>query len=239
MCDLTKGETAMRKFLILAFFAAPVTSAFAEDVFVRPESCVHVATIQFDTCEVDRVFRCEVINSTLFWVERMEDHGLGSITIRNQNHAEHRLLEGGEERMTLSYSEAPHPRDILEVGNGERVASGVRRSFGTALTMEYREKLRARGDTIAISGHEVAVIVGQVTLEMPLPLGVVKAAVVYGYLADADLLVELEYRVHPEERSKVLRKLSLLGEEGFEDEHPRFGCGELARLPQVPRENHA
>ncbi len=74
MSDLTLGETAMRKFVILAFLTAPAAPALA-GTWTAPEGCEVFMTVQSKGCRVSHYYRCEADNPGDQWRVDLDQEG--------------------------------------------------------------------------------------------------------------------------------------------------------------------
>lgn len=74
MCDLIRGETVMRKFLILACLTTLTAPALA-GTWAAPEGCEVFMTVQSKACRVSHYYRCEADTAGDQWRVDMDQEG--------------------------------------------------------------------------------------------------------------------------------------------------------------------
>lgn len=215
----------------MAILAAP--QAVAEDLSLRPESCERLATVQYDNCSVTNTFRC-ADQSPAFWVEMVDADNMLTIETRNIDHGT-QLWNFDGQGVTMRFSQSKaHPRDTIRNGSAEDTITGEVDLFGVVGPVSGETSYGHSGETMALAGESFARIAFQGSIVAPWPMPEIMGGGTFLYSDKLDLLIEEEVRVdHPVFEVYRLAHLALAGQNGFGDETPGYGCGQLSRL--VPR----
>lgn len=212
----------------MAIFAAP--QAVAEDLSLRPESCARLATVQYENCSVTNTFRC-TDQSVAFWIETVDADNILTIETRNADHGTQSWnFVGQDVIMRFSQSKA-HPRDTIRNGSAKDTIEGEVDLFGVVGPVTGETSYSHAGETMTLAGESFARIAFQGAIVAPWPISEIVGGGTFLYSDKLDLLIEEEVRVdHPVAETYRLSHLALAGQDGFGDETPGYGCGQLSRL---------
>ncbi len=219
----------LASFLGLAILAAP--QAVAQDLSLRPASCVRVATAQYDNCSIDNIFRCSD-DGIAFWIESLDANDLLTIETRNSDHGSLSVdFVGQGVTMFLSQSKA-HPRDTILNGTAEDTITGEFELFGMKRPIFGETKYGHAGETAVLAGVTFARIAFNGIVTLPQPMPAMTGGGTYLYSDALDLLIEEEVLFDGGAGVEPYRlaHLSLPDQAGFGDETPGYGCGELSQL---------
>jgi hypothetical protein len=229
-CDLTGGEAAMWKFLILATGIGAASPIAAEDFTQRPTSCQLVSTAQFSDCSADNHFRCNDGTETYFRIESFEAEGLTIVFTETSDFLPRTLSTADGIGMYVTAAEGPHPRDMLEAGGGVQQFDADFLVFGLAQPASGRIDFSYTGEAIEMAGRTFHVLRGEVSLKLPRASIVESGKTVVGYQPEADVWVEIEFSMDSEP-TIYLRDVAFQGQPGFGNAAPRYGCMSLSALP--------
>jgi hypothetical protein len=226
MSDLIKGETTMRKFLILACLASPAAPLAAEESPKRPKSCVLVATAQDDHCAVTNHFSCTGGGRVAFWQE--VSHGNGSQEVHMLD-ADHGIVEivmpGGAH--IRSRSTGDHPRVAVKTGSARSAENATVESGGSSQPATMTTEYTNAGKTRELAGQTFDRLTYSSVLDFPEAGSRLQTSGSVLFSESLDLMV-LELDVSdgqdgPARRIK-LKTLALEGQKGFGSTKPRYGC---------------
>lgn len=227
----------MRLTLALTFAAGLAMPAHAQ--FARPESCVRVATTQFDNCTVSNIFRCQAEAFT-FWIETLEADGAVTVETRNADHGSMAYYFASVDASIQVTTTKAHPRDTIRLGAAEDHIAGQLTIFGMTRPVSGHTDYGYSGETTELAGETLARIAFNGSIVLPPPMPDLSGGGSFLYSDRLDLLIEEEVRYDGEMvgESYRLKHLSLPGQARFGDETPSYGCGEMSRMTpldaQVP-----
>jgi hypothetical protein len=228
-----EDESVLRNVVALILTGILASTACAGDIFVRPETCTLVATIQTDSCEVENDYTCPTENGPINRTESFDEAGLTSVSIED-------LLIGqvttsfvwDDGSFRLQYS-GDKDIDIVRNGTGASSAVGEVKMFGLWRPISGSDTSTYSGETMELAGVSFHRIESMATLRLPYPVPEIIGREVRAYNEDLDLSVSIE-REYLEGASSALNsklaQLSLPGQPGFGDEFPRYGCDTLSEI---------
>lgn len=225
----------MRTVLALTIACAGGLPALA-DVFVRPEACELIATVQRDTCEVENLYSCPSENGVLNRDETFDIDGLASVSILDPSTGASTLDFVWNDGSMKLQSTGDSDLDVVRNGSGSMSAVGEVRLFGLWRPVSGTETSVHTGETLELAGKTFHRIETTVTLQLPYPIPTFTGRDVRAYNEELDLTVTVE--VSYEEgvlaaSDSKLMQLSLRGQHGFGDEQPRYGCMTLGMVPKL------
>lgn len=207
-----------------------VGSAFpaaAEDVFQRPESCVRVATAQYDDCTVSNQFRCGAE---------------GAVFGREETYGPKGLLDVGTDfpdEQVLRFDSPIEGEDVVVRYVGGDLEEALREGTtnGSSVielegwppedSMTSDEVYRYFGETVEVAGKRFHRIDVTVTVSLSVTGRLFQTKEVRLYDDESELLVteksETKSNSMPDS-SLALVTLALPGQPGFASETPIHGC---------------
>lgn len=239
ICDLTLGETAMRKFVILACLTAPAAPVLAEGFAPRPDSCELIATMQKSNCEVENTYRCHAADGVFYRVEYFEELGLSQLGRMTAEFAPESSVDEVGDGMYFNPSNAVPPMEMIHLGTSVQNLDGLISLFGLKQPISGTATYTATGKTVELAGKTFETLDGEMSISMPNAGLVITGRTVIAYQNDIDLLLEIETSLDfgNHETSHTV-EVALRGQTGFGDETPRHGCMSLSTL-QVTGEGTA
>lgn len=220
----------MRLAFLLCLTLGAALPAAAEDLTSRPESCERTATAQYDNCSIANIFRCT--GPSAFWIETLDVDNILSIETRNADHGSQSIAFVGQDlSMRLAQSKA-HPRDTILNGSAADTIVGEVEMFGMVRPISGETRYGHAGETTVLAAETFARISFVGTVVFPPPMPETAGGGTFLYSDRLDLLVEeaVRYDVGGVVDAYNLAHLALPGQDGFGDETPGYGCGELSRL---------
>lgn len=221
----------MRKFLTLCVLMASAPHLVAaEGSAIRPESCVRLATAQYDNCSITNVFRCGD-DAAPFWIESLDADNILTVETRNSDHGSQTLDFVGQGVTIRMAQTKAHPRDTITNGTAEDTVTGEFEIFGLSRPIFGQTTYGYAGETAEIAGVTFARIAFNGSISLPPPMPEMTGAGTYIYSDALDLMVEETVTFDADfGESYRLAHLSLSGQDGFGDETPGYGCGQLSLL---------
>jgi hypothetical protein len=228
---------AMRNVLILACLTATAQPATAQEATLRPESCARLATVQYDNCSITNIFRCGD-GVAAFWIESLDADDILTVETRNADHGSETLDfvgQGVSIRMTQTKA---HPRDTITNGTADDSITGEFQIFGMSRPIVGQTSYGYAGEETVLAGVTFARIAFNGSVTLPPPMPAMTGGGTYLYSEDLDLLIEESVNFDAETDGETFRlaHLSLAGQDGFGDETPGYGCGQLSQLRLNPAE---
>ncbi|NJS38455.1 MAG: hypothetical protein HC783_04915 [Rhodobacteraceae bacterium] len=206
------------------------------DVFVRPETCKLIATVQTDICEVDNLYSCPSTNGVIGRGESFDSTGLTSVSINDPTTGLSSLDDvwgDGSSRLQMS---GDKDGDIVRKGFGSSSAVGEAKMFGLWRPVSGTETAEYSGETVELAGKTFLRIEVIVIAHLPYPIPSFTGREVRAYNEELDLTVTLEV-THDSNilsgSNSRLAQLSLPGQPGFGDEQPRYGCMTLGAVSRA------
>ncbi|MCU0829815.1 MAG: hypothetical protein MUE52_21165 [Tabrizicola sp.] len=227
----------MRLAILLCVTVCAAFPAEALDLSQRPESCERIATAQYDNCSIANIFRCPG-EQAAFWIETLDADSILTIETRNADHGSQSIVFVGQDfSMRLVQSKA-HPRDTILNGSAADTIVGELDMFGMVRPITGETRYSHAGETVVLAGETFARISFVGTVELPPPMPETVGDGTFLYSERLDLLVEEVVRadVGGVIDASQLAHLALTGQDGFGDETPGYGCGELSGLPLLETE---
>jgi hypothetical protein len=223
----------MRYSLIVGLSIGLGGPALSEDVSVRPESCERLATIQYDDCEVENLFRCARREGEYFRSEYADAYEIYSIQIEDPVSSTvdlHFLYQSGG--TNLAYSGGT-PADAIATGRSEQKITGFLSLFGMRRPISGESTYIYEGQTEEIGGLTYHLLISKDRAVLPPPMGEAQGSSVYLLNKEADLFIQKEsnFSLLPGKvKTTRMVELSRPGQPGFTDEVARYGCGDISRL---------
>lgn len=221
----------MRSFLALCITFLSAAPLAAEDLTLRPQSCVRAATVQYDNCSIANIFKCTG-QPAAFWIETLDSDNILTIETRNADHGSMTIAFVGQDiSMKLTQTKA-HPRDTIRIGSATDTVEGEMEIFGMKRPLSGRTSYGYAGETIVLAGETFGRIAFQGGIALPPPMPEMTGGGTFLYSDRLDLLIEEAVTIDAGTGldGHNLSKLSLPGQAGFGDETPGYGCGELSKL---------
>jgi hypothetical protein len=226
----------MRSVLALTIACAGGLPALA-DVFVRPEACELIATVQTDTCEVNNHYNCPSANGPIAREEAFDIDGLASVSIFDPSTGVSTLDFVWNDGSMRMQSTGDSDLDVVRNGSGSMSAVGEVRLFGLWRPFSGTETSVHSGETLELAGKTFHRIESGITLQLPYPIPAFKGRDVRAYNEELNLTVGVETSLEEDAlaaSNSKLMQLSLRGQPGFGDEQPRHGCMTLGAVSVMP-----
>jgi len=226
------GYLSMMRLAVMGIAMLAPQVAAAADLFVRPASCVRIATSQYDICEVWNLFRCTGAGLQPYRAEDVDEEGVLAVATLD---ADYNLVEGVDQGVDSSVTMTVEGSTFAEViatekGSNEMVGElrllGMRRPIYGAGTTVYE------GETVEWAGVVFHRIKADAYIDMPPPMGRMTGGGSVFYNADLDLAVDeiVWTQGMGNDTRKQLKALALPGQLGFGAEMPSFGCQHVSGL---------
>lgn len=230
----------MRASLALCLTAGSALPSGA-DIFTRPEDCERLATVQYDNCRVENVFRCAKDTDKYIRIENADSEEFYSVWTYNFRTETASLNYRDGTETTYRYS-GDQIEDAVKHGSAQEHFESEIFMFGLRKPISGEHNYFYDGETEVIAGLEFHKLRAETVRVNPYPMGDDRSRQLLLLNTENDLAVVTEEAdvSDPENTLTVrMKELALPGQAGFGDETARYGCAQISRADFDPTETPA
>lgn len=224
----------------LPLMVAAGTSVLAADLTQRDPACAHIATVQYLDCEVAVLYSCPAVKGLAGPLVREEAYSPDGYDHFEVDTANGGMVVTGDAagsyviRTDAATLKETSLAEVMAKGQGSFTAKGSLTMFGMKKPASQKIKIKATGETPALSGLPTMVFMADVSIDLPQPMGpTVSTAKAYlvpslGVYLAGEAVAGSFFKADdtPHRPMSVQRP----GQPGFEVTKPGFCGGSLSQL---------